>query len=105
MLSRHCQLMFRSHVIRDYVTRTMAISSSISEILNDRSLLEKEVEVSGWIKSARRQKEVFFIDLSDGLRAGERIQVLVDRQAIPSDVQDKLQHHASVTLSGVLKKR
>ena len=38
----------------------------IKEILKDESLIGKEIEVSGWIKNHRKQKEFGFIDFSDG---------------------------------------
>ncbi len=38
----------------------------IKEVLKDKSLVGKEIELFGWIKNHRKQKEFGFIDFSDG---------------------------------------
>ena len=41
-------------------------------------LLDKDVEVKGWIRKHRKQKEVGFIDLSDGT-CFRKLQVVYDK--------------------------
>ena len=45
----------------------------------EKDLIKKEIEVKGWIRKHRKQKEIGFIDLSDGTTI-KQIQIVYDKK-------------------------
>ncbi len=60
-----------------------------------------DVEVAGWIKTARESKSVGFIELGDG-SAFRSVQIVYEHSSIPSDVSDRLATGAAITVRGKL---
>mgnify|MGYP004704758731 FL=1 len=50
----------------------------IKNILIDDSYIDKELVVCGWIKTIRKTKQYFFIELSDGTSM-QNLQIIVDK--------------------------
>ena len=74
----------------------------IKKIIDDyESLIEKEIEVEGWIRKHRKQKEVGFIDLSDGTCL-ERLQVVYDKDTFGFDDIQKIHFGSSIKVIGTL---
>jgi asparaginyl-tRNA synthetase len=74
----------------------------VTDVL-DRSeeLVGCQVCVAGWVMSVRKHKNSLFIDLDDGLAAGNRLQVVVDQQG--STVSRVLpSYHSSLLVRGTL---
>jgi len=68
---------------------------SISQILNEKPL--GSCEVTGWVKSARKQKDITFLHVSDG-SSHNNIQVILPS----SKVTANLKHHSAVRVTGDL---
>lgn len=64
-------------------------------------LLDKDIEVKGWIKKHRKQKEVGFIDLSDGT-CFKRLQIVYDKTTKDFDSITKIHFGSSVKIKGTL---
>ena len=64
-------------------------------------LLNKELEVKGWIKRHRKQKEVGFIDLSDGT-CFNRIQIVYDENIKDFNDISKIHIGSSIKVKGKL---
>ena len=62
-------------------------------------LLDKDIEVKGWIKKHRKQKEVGFIDLSDGT-CFKRLQIVYDKTTKDFDSITKIHFGSSVKIKG-----
>ncbi|MDD3340602.1 MAG: asparagine--tRNA ligase [Bacilli bacterium] len=63
--------------------------------------MEKEVVVSGWIRSHRKQKEFGFIDFSDGTYF-KHIQVVYDNTLDSFEEIAKLHNGCAITVKGIL---
>ena len=50
----------------------------IKNILIDDSYIDKELVICGWIKTIRKTKQYFFIELSDGTSM-QNLQIIVDK--------------------------
>ena len=61
-----------------------------------------DIEVSGWIKTARQSKTVGFIELGDG-SAFRSVQVVYETDGIPDDVKRLLDTGAAITVKGELE--
>lgn len=75
----------------------VTLPPSLSQQLASTTL-PSQVTVSGWVKSARKQKLNTFLDLSDG--SSNQLQVVVDTTIIPA----QLNFHSCVTVKGTLVK-
>lgn len=76
----------------------------IKKIYDDKEkLLEKEVSVKGWIRKHRKQKELGFIELSDGT-CFKKIQIVYDKSLKDFDEIQKIHFGSSLEVKGILKK-
>ena len=51
----------------------------IKKVYDDyKSLIEKEITIQGWIRKHRKQKEISFIELSDGT-CFKKLQIIINR--------------------------
>src|SRR5574344_784705 len=66
-----------------------------------KELINKEVEISGWVKNHRKQKEYGFIDLFDGT-CFKSIQVVYDNSLKEFDDIQKIRVGSSINVKGVL---
>lgn len=64
-------------------------------------LLDKDIEVKGWIRKFRKQKDVGFIDLSDGT-CFKKIQIVYDRDTLDFDKVEKIHFGSSIKVKGKL---
>lgn len=65
--------------------------------------LDKEVVVYGWIRKHRKQKEIGFIDLSDGTCL-KKLQVVYDMETRDFDEVCKIHFGSSIKVTGILVK-
>jgi len=73
----------------------------IKEILKDKSLIGKEIEVSGWIRNHRKQKEYGFIDFSDGT-CFKHLQAVYDDKLKDFDEITRLHIGSAIKVKGTL---
>jgi len=71
---------------------------TLKQIFNDKRVGHHHI-VSGWVKSARKQKLNTFLDLNDGTTS-EKLQVVAPSNIIPND----LSFHSAAVVEGELKK-
>ena len=64
-------------------------------------LLDKDIEVKGWIRKHRKQKEVGFIDLSDGT-CFKKLQIVYDKETLDFDSITKIHFGSSIKIKGTL---
>ncbi len=69
----------------------------------EKDLIKKEIEVKGWIRKHRKQKEIGFIDLSDGTTI-KQLQVVYDKKLKDFDEIQKIHFGSSIKVKGTLKK-
>ncbi|MBR3299668.1 MAG: asparagine--tRNA ligase [Clostridia bacterium] len=72
------------------------------QLQNDPQAFVGDIEVSGWIKTARQSKNVGFIALSDG-SCFRTVQVVYETDSIADDVVRSLDTGAAITVRGVLE--
>lgn len=65
--------------------------------------LEKEIEIQGWIRRHRKQKEFGFIDFSDGT-CFKHIQIVYDKETKDFDKIDALKHGSAIRVLGTVVK-
>lgn len=65
--------------------------------------LEKEIEIQGWIRRHRKQKEFGFIDFSDGT-CFKHIQIVYDKETKDFDKIDSLKHGSAIRVLGTVVK-
>ena len=63
----------------------------------------KEISVKGWIRKHRKQKEIGFIELSDGT-CFKKIQVVYDSKLSDFEEMQKIKFGSSIEVIGVLEK-
>ena len=68
-----------------------------------KEIIEKDIEVKGWIRKHRRQKEIGFIDLSDGT-CFKKLQIVYDKETIDFDSITKIHFGSSIKVKGMLVK-
>ena len=68
-----------------------------------KELIGKEIEVKGWIRKHRKQKEIGFIDLSDGT-CFKKLQVVYDKDTKDFDDISKIHFGSSIKVIGTLIK-
>ena len=71
------------------------------ELHKDPAKYAGDIEVSGWIKTARESKNVGFIELGDG-SAFRSVQVVYEHDAIPEDVSKCFSTGSAITVRGEL---
>ena len=64
-------------------------------------LLGKDIEVKGWIRKHRKQKEIGFIDLSDGT-CFKKLQIIYDKSTKDFEKISKIHFGSSVKVNGLL---
>jgi len=65
--------------------------------------VDKEVNVKGWIRRHRKQKEFGFIDFSDGT-CFKHMQIVYDKETKDFDKIDALKHGSAISVIGTLVK-
>ncbi|MEE3343806.1 MAG: asparagine--tRNA ligase [Bacilli bacterium] len=76
----------------------------IKKIYDDyKKLLDKDIEVKGWIRKHRKQKEIGFIDLSDGTCI-KLLQIIYDKSILDFDEVAKIHVGSSIIVKGTLTK-
>ena len=65
--------------------------------------MDKEIELKGWIRNHRKQKEFGFIDFYDGT-SFKSIQVVYDNKLASFDAIQKLKNGSSIEVRGKLIK-
>ena len=73
---------------------------SVKELLQSEDC-GKEVEVKGWVRTKRGNKQVNFIALNDGSTINN-IQVVVDMEKVAEEVMKKVTTGAAVHVEGLL---
>ena len=69
----------------------------------EKDLIKKEIEVKGWIRKHRKQKEIGFIDLSDGTTI-KQLQLVYDKSLKDFDSIQKIHFGSSIKVKGILEK-
>ncbi|CAL4085814.1 unnamed protein product [Meganyctiphanes norvegica] len=90
----------RNHNIFNFASRlrtTIRQSSRISGILQSKTL-DDNIQIQGWVKAIRKQKEITFIDVGDG-SSHQNLQVIVPTSKLPNG----LGFHSCVSAAGILK--
>ena len=75
---------------------------SIKELLQSGDC-DKEVEISGWVRTKRGNKQVNFIALNDGSTINN-IQIVVDMNNISEELMKKVTTGAAIHVKGLLVK-
>lgn len=73
----------------------------IKEILNDKSLLGQPVEVKGWVRSRRGNKQVQFVALNDGSTI-KNLQIVLDMSTFSDEDIKDITTGASLRVEGLL---
>ena len=76
---------------------------TVNELFLDKEIIGKKVEVSGWIRNHRKQKEFGFIDFSDG-SCFKHVQVVYDNKLEGFDDIQKLHVGSSIKVIGEVVK-
>ncbi len=71
--------------------------------IKEKELIKKEIEVKGWIRKHRKQKEIGFIDLSDGTTI-KQLQIVYDKKLKDFDEIQKIHFGSSIKVKGTLMK-
>ena len=66
-------------------------------------LIDKEIEIKGWIRKHRKQKSIGFIDLSDGT-SFKKVQIVYDKETKDFDEIQKIHFGSSIKVLGTLIK-
>lgn len=74
--------------------------TSVKELLQ-AGVCNREVEICGWVRTKRGNKQVNFIALNDGSTINN-IQIVVDMERFPEDVLKKVTTGAAVYVKGLL---
>ena len=69
-----------------------------------KDFLDKEIVVKGWIRKHRKQKEIGFIDISDGT-CFKKLQVVYDKELADFDMIQKIHFGSSIEIKGILQTR
>lgn len=69
-----------------------------------KDYLDKEIVVKGWIRKHRKQKEIGFIDISDGT-CFKKLQVVYDKDLADFDKFTKIHFGSSIEVKGILQTR
>ena len=70
---------------------------------NYKSLIDKKITVQGWIRKHRKQKEISFIELSDGT-CFKKLQIIYDKLLKDYDSITKIHFASAIKVTGTLKK-
>ena len=74
--------------------------TSVKDLLQSRDC-GKEIEISGWVRTKRGNKQVNFIALNDGSTINN-IQVVVDMNNFPEELMKKVTTGAAIHVKGML---
>lgn len=75
----------------------------IKKVYDDyKSLIEKEITIQGWIRKHRKQKEISFIELSDGT-CFKKLQIIYDKSLKDYDSITKIHFGSALKVTGILK--
>ncbi|MBQ3415248.1 MAG: asparagine--tRNA ligase [Clostridia bacterium] len=67
-----------------------------------RDYLDKEIVVKGWIRKHRKQKEIGFIDISDGT-CFKKLQIVYDKDLSDFDKFTKIHFGSAIEVKGILQ--
>lgn len=67
-----------------------------------KDYLDKEIVVKGWIRKHRKQKEIGFIDISDGT-CFKKLQVVYDKDLSDFDKLTKIHFGSAIEVKGILQ--
>ena len=67
-----------------------------------KDYLDKEIVVKGWIRKHRKQKEIGFIDISDGT-CFKKLQVVYDKDLSDFEIIQKIHFGSAVEVKGLLQ--
>ena len=98
LLHRTFHLIKPRQILLTRVYHNSSLPVSLSKVLST-SDLPNHLTVSGWIKSARKQKKNTFLDLSDG-SCCNHLQIIANSDIIPKN----LNFHSCVNVTGTLVK-
>lgn len=73
----------------------------IKEVLTNKELIDKEVEIEGWIKTSRASKNFGFIELNDG-SCFKSVQVVYDNELENFEQVQKFQLPSSLKVKGIV---
>ncbi len=77
---------------------------NIDKIMKEKEhLLNKKIEINGWVRNHRPQKEFGFIDLSDGTNF-KHLQVVYDKSVSDFDLVSNIHNGSSIKVMGILQK-
>lgn len=75
----------------------------IKKLYDDyKSLIDKKITVQGWIRKHRKQKEISFIELSDGT-CFKKLQIIYDKSLKDYDSITKINFASAIKVTGTLK--
>ena len=85
------------------VARVSSVTyTSVATVLSDASLfVGRRVTIGGWIKAARKQKNVSFIDIGDG-SCSDRLQVIATGEGCMGADSPQLRYHSCVKVEGTV---
>ncbi len=75
--------------------------TKIADVLKDKSLLNTEVTVCGWVRNLREGKANIFIALNDG-SSFDHLQLFVDRNLFDENAFTNISNGASLQATGKL---
>ena len=73
----------------------------IKLILNENNYIGKDVTVCGWIKTIRKSKNMYFIELNDGTSL-KNLQLVVDKNESDNNIFDGLTSGTSIVVNGTI---
>ncbi len=68
-----------------------------------KDLIDKEITIKGWIRFHRKQKEIGFMEISDGT-CFKRVQVVYDKDSKDFDKISEIHFGSSVEVKGIIRK-
>ena len=74
----------------------------IYEIFQNKSLIDTNVTVCGWVRTSRDSKNMAFIELNDGTTL-KHLQIVIDKEQM-SDIAEFMKLGTSLKVSGKLVK-
>ena len=76
---------------------------TVREALTDAGSIGKKVKVTGWVRSARRQKKLTFLELDDASAGHQTLQCVVEGDLAKTPEVAEAKYHACVAAEGVLR--
>ena len=73
----------------------------IKELLKSNAAIGTKVEVKGWVRTKRGNKNINFVALNDGSTI-HTIQAVIDASAFPEDLMKQVTTGACIAVKGIL---